>query len=400
MKRVFSLRLPFSLLPLLAIITLLSCRASVRLGFGSQSPAADASPVVSVLSNATILLRLASLDLAETAVRKDVDELLEGNFPSSTRVASAGLRHLPAAMWRRENSHFDVGLRAGLDGRVQIRVRSPRDYNIFPELRRSLRDWWKNRRFQPEIMSELAKLVKRPLDRHHGLTDSGPRYASCAVVGNSGILLNSDRGELIDGHELVIRLNNARTHGYQRKVGSKTGLSFVNSNILHLCARRPGCFCHPYGENVPMIMYICQAVHFLDYTICNASHRAPLLITDIRFDMLCSRIVKYYSLKRFAEVTGKPLEDWAKFHDEKMFHYSSGMQAVMLALGICDQVSVFGFGKSADAKHHYHTNQKAELDLHDYDAEYAFYQDLVDRPQVIPFLKDSGLTVPPLVFYH
>ncbi|XP_020679167.1 sialyltransferase-like protein 1 isoform X2 [Dendrobium catenatum] len=365
MKRVFSLRLPFSLLPLLAIITLLSCRASVRLGFGSQSPAADASPVVSVLSNVTILLRLASLDLAETGVRKDIDELLEGNFPSSTRVASAGLRHLPAAMWRRENSHFDVGLRAGLDGRVQIRVRSPRDYNIFPELRRSLRDWWKNRRFQPEIMSELYKLVKRPLDRHNGLTDSSPRYASCAVVGNSGILLNSDRGELIDGHELVIRLNNARTHGYQRKVGSKTGLSFVNSNILHLCARRPGCFCHPYGENVPMII-----------------------------------IVKYYSLKRFAEVTGKPFEDWAKFHDEKMFHYSSGMQAVMLALGICDQVSVFGFGKSADAKHHYHTNQKAELDLHDYDAEYAFYQDLVDRPQVIPFLKDSGLTVPPLVFYY
>ncbi|XP_020588353.1 sialyltransferase-like protein 1 [Phalaenopsis equestris] len=402
MKRVFSLRLPFSLLPLLAILTLLSCRASVRLGYGSQSPPADSSSVAPVLSNATILLRLASEDLVEAGVRKDVDELLEGNFPASTRVSSAGLRHLPAALWRRENRHLDVGLRAGLDGRLQIRVRSPRDYKIFPEVRRSLRDWWKNRRFQPEIMNELVELVKRPLDRHRGRADAdfATRYASCAVVGNSGILLNSDRGELIDGHELVIRLNNARTHGYQRKVGSKTGLSFVNSNILHLCARRPGCFCHPYGEDVPMIMYICQAVHFLDYAICNSTHRAPLMITDIRLDMLCTRIVKYYSLKRFAEVAGKPLEDWAKFHDEKMFHYSSGMQAVMLALGICDQVSVFGFGKSADAKHHYHTNQKAELDLHDYEAEYAFYQDLVDRPQVIPFLKDSGFTVPPLVFYH
>lgn len=400
MKRVFSLRLPFSLLPLLVILTLLSCRASFRQGFGSQSPPVDAASVTPVLSNATILLRLASEDLSEAVVRKDVDELLEGNFPASTRVGSAGLRNLPATLWRRGNIHFDAGLRAGLDVRVPIRVRSPRDYKIFPELRRSLRDWWKNRRFQPEIMSDLVELVKRPLDRHYGRADSGLRYASCAVVGNSGILLNTDHGELIDGHDLVIRLNNARTHGYQHKVGSKTGISFVNSNILHLCARRPGCFCHPYGENVPMIMYICQAVHFLDYTICNSSHRAPLLITDIRLDILCSRIVKYYSLRRFVEVTGKPMEDWAKFHDEKMFHYSSGMQAVMLALGICDQVSVFGFGKSADAKHHYHTNQKAELDLHDYDAEYAFYQDLVDRPQLIPFLKDSDFKVPPLVFYR
>jgi len=63
-------------------------------------------------------------------------------------------------------------------------------------------------------------------------------------------------------------------------------------------------------------------------------------------------------------------------------------------------VSVFGFGKSSEAKHHYHTNQKSELDLHDYEAEYAFYRDLVERPEVIPFLNESGLKIPPLVFYH
>ncbi|KAG0487993.1 hypothetical protein HPP92_006804 [Vanilla planifolia] len=249
-------------------------------------------------------------------------------------------------------------------------------------------------------MSDLVELVKRPLDRHKGLPDTGRRYASCAVVGNSGILLQNDHGHLIDGHDLVIRLNNANTHGYQRHVGSKTGISFVNSNILHLCSRRQGCFCHPYGVDVPIVMYICQAVHFVDYTICNSPHRAPLLITDIRFDMLCTRIVKYYSLKRFVVETGKPPEDWPKFHDEKMFHYSSGMQAVMLALGICDQVSVFGFGKSADAKHHYHTKQKEELDLHDYEAEYAFYRDLVQRPEVIPFFNESGINLPPIVLYH
>ncbi|KAI9196139.1 hypothetical protein LWI28_021328 [Acer negundo] len=106
--------------------------------------------------------------------------------------------------------------------------------------------------------------------------------------------------------------------------------------------------------------------------ICNVSHKAPLLVTDPRFDMLCARIVKYYSLKRFVEETGKSLDEWGSAHDGSMFHYSSGMQAMMLALGICDKVGIFGYGKSALAKHHYHTNQKAELCLHDYEAEYAF----------------------------
>lgn len=110
--------------------------------------------------------------------------------------------------------------------------------------------------------------------------------------------------------------------------------------------------------------------------------------------------MKFYSLKRFVEETGKSAEEWGKAHDERMFHYSSGMQAIVLALGICDEVGIFGFGKSSDAKHHYHTNQKAELDLHDYEAEYAFYHDLVERPQVIPFLKDSGFKVPRVVLYH
>ncbi|KAG0452213.1 hypothetical protein HPP92_025796 [Vanilla planifolia] len=379
MKRIVMLRLPFSLIPIVAILTVVSCRAAIRLGLGSGSPASVADVKERRYDNIT-LLALSMEDPAEAVLRRDIEQLLEGNLPASPRVAS-NRRYQSGAVWRRENGHLSVGYTVGVNRPYLIRLRSPQEYRILPEFRRSLRNWWRNRIFRPEIMSELVELVKRPIDRNKAPSDSGRRYESCAVVGNSGILLKNNHGELIDGHDLVVRLNNARTQGYQRNVGSKTGLSFMNSNILSLCARRRGCFCHPYGENVPIVMYMCQAVHFLDYAVCNSSFKAPLLITDIRFDMLCARIVKYYSLKRFVEETDKRPEDWSKFHDEKMFHYSSGMQAVMLALGICDQVSVFGFGKSAEAKHHYHTNQKGELDLHDYEAEYAFYRDLVQRPE-------------------
>jgi beta-1,6-galactosyltransferase len=202
----------------------------------------------------------------------------------------------------------------------------------------------------------------------------------------------------------LFRLNNARISGYAAHVGSKTDISFINSNILHLCARRAGCFCHPYGEGVPILIYICQAAHFLDVAACNTSssrsrHRALISVTDARLDVLCARIFKYYSFRQFVTETGRAAEDWNRAHDAAMFHYSSGMQAIMVAVGVCNKVSVFGFGKAAYAKHHYHSNQKTELDLHDYKAEYA-YRDLVERPQVVPFLKDAEFAVPPVVFYH
>lgn len=109
--------------------------------------------------------------------------------------------------------------------------------------------------------------------------------------------------------------------------------------------------------------------------------------------------MKYYSLKGFVEETGKSLEEWGSAHEGSLFHYSSGMQAVMLSLGICDKVSIFGFGKSAAAKHHYHTNQKAELHLHDYNAEYAFYHDLVKNQWAVPFISDK-FKIPPVVVHH
>ncbi|KAI4385437.1 hypothetical protein MLD38_003463 [Melastoma candidum] len=146
-------------------------------------------------------------------------------------------------------------------------------------------------------------------------------------------------------------------------------------------------------------MYICQPAHLLDYTACNSAHSSPLLITDPRFDMLCARIVKYYSLKRFMEEPGRNLSEWDQVHDEPEFHYSSGMQAVMLAVGICDRVSLFGFGKSGTSKHHYHTNQKSELSLHDYSAEYDLYHDLVERPHAIPFISDK-FRFPPIAMYR
>ncbi|KAG6629672.1 hypothetical protein CIPAW_14G101500 [Carya illinoinensis] len=352
MKR--SVRPLFSILLLFVFAATISFRSMIRHSVGSGVIEFDLinmfgqTPPPAPVFNST-LLQYAAMDMGEIRAKQEIERLLDGNFTDQVRYRTF--------FARRRFNHHDVRARSW-DG-LPWTMQPSQLHRYMLDFRRVLQEWARKKAFfQPEIMTELTRQMKHPIDKHIGLVGSDRRYASCAVVGNSGILLKSDYGDLIDSHEVVIRLNNARIKGFERDVGSKTNVSFVNSNILHFCVRRQGCFCHPYGLKVPIVMYICQPAHIFDYTVCNSSHKAPLLVTDPRFDALC------------------------------------GMQAVMLALGVCDKVSIFGFGKSASATHHYHTNQKVELALHDYEAEYAFYRDVIEKPWEIPFISGK-FKIPP-----
>ncbi|XP_078663965.1 alpha-2,8-sialyltransferase 8B-like [Branchiostoma floridae x Branchiostoma belcheri] len=53
-------------------------------------------------------------------------------------------------------------------------------------------------------------------------------YRTCALVGNSGILLKSNCGNEIDSHDYVIRMNMAALKNYEQDVGRQTNLSFIN----------------------------------------------------------------------------------------------------------------------------------------------------------------------------
>ncbi|CAM6083221.1 unnamed protein product [Calypogeia fissa] len=280
----------------------------------------------------------------------------------------------------------------------------------FPQFVQLAKTWLGGSEFNPRVMQDLIRTVKEPLDRNSAewatavgkevdMDSWGLMYRTCAVVGNSGVLLNGNHGKFIDRHDMVMRLNNAEIYPYTEHVGSKTSLSFMNSNILRTCSVRPDCWCQTYGDEVPIMLYICQANHLIHVTRCLSKHKAPLLVTPSLLDALSAAIVKWYSVMNFMQTTGLPAQKWDSFHHDEFFHYSSGMEAVVLALGICDSVDLFGFGKFANAKHHYHTRQKEELKLHDYAAEYLFYDDLVNN-RTVPFLSEAGIRIPPVrIFY-
>lgn len=342
-------------------------------------------------------LPLAKIDASGSEMEKQASSLLN-KLQNSWVSASRGLQ---GARWRTD----DLPSQHIGSEHLPAQLFTPKYAGFWPQFGASLQNWVKAKGFDPHIMSSLMQTVKGPIDRHYlkkGKYDVvlNRKYRTCAVVGNSGILLNQSHASFIDSHDMVIRLNNARTIGFQDRVGSKTTIAFINSNILQACGRRNRCACHPYGESVPIVLYLCQLVHLMDVAFCSSSHEAPIIVTDPRFDAMCSRIVKYYSIRNYVESTGERPEAWSEAHDGPMFHYSSGMQAVMLALGICDRVSIFGFGKVAGMKHHYHTSQQGELHLHDYTAEYQFYHDLVhNRSSAIPFLSEAGFVLPSVQLY-
>ena len=50
---------------------------------------------------------------------------------------------------------------------------------------------------------------------------------TCAIVGNSSILIEKEYGQEIDDHDVVIRCNLGRTTGFEKHTGSKTTFRFI-----------------------------------------------------------------------------------------------------------------------------------------------------------------------------
>ncbi|XP_044027428.1 CMP-N-acetylneuraminate-beta-galactosamide-alpha-2,3-sialyltransferase 1-like isoform X1 [Siniperca chuatsi] len=190
-------------------------------------------------------------------------------------------------------------------------------------------NWWK--RLQNEARN--FSTYKTTVDRLFQMFPPGPDVKepspdlcrTCAVVGNSRNLKGSHYGPLIDVNDIIMRINFGHTKGFEADVGTRT---------------------------THQIMYPESAMD-LDN---NSTHLVliPFKIKDLEWLLKAFPTGKSYGPVKSKIKANKDLvmlinpafmryvhEVWL---EKKGKYPSTGFMAFVLALHICDEVHVFGFG--------------------------------------------------------
>ncbi|XP_053125198.1 CMP-N-acetylneuraminate-beta-galactosamide-alpha-2,3-sialyltransferase 4 isoform X2 [Hemicordylus capensis] len=182
----------------------------------------------------------------------------------------------------------------------------------------------------------------------------------CAVVGNGHRLRNSSMGETINKYDVVIRLNNAPVHGYERDVGSKTTMRLFYPESAHF---------NPQRENNPSTLLVLVPFKAMDFqwmeTILNDKKRVrkgfwkqPPLIWDANPDHV--RILNPYFMEiTAAKLLNLPMKQLRRIKQKP----TTGLVAITLALHFCDLVHIAGFGypDSANKKQTIHYYEQITL---------------------------------------
>ncbi|XP_006820543.2 alpha-2,8-sialyltransferase 8B-like, partial [Saccoglossus kowalevskii] len=206
-----------------------------------------------------------------------------------------------------------------------------------------------------------------------------PRQKSCAVVGNSGILLNSSCGEEIDSNDLVIRCNIPDVWNYIKDVGNKTDINIIFQrtmrDLYYLLTN--GTIAH---YMLPTRLHIVNNT-ILWYPESFRSERvtantAKVALRYLKYNMHLNFQFAISATHGFTGNLGRSI---------KVARPTTGMRAIVAALSLCEYVNVFGFypyvfdqNGNKVLYHYYGTNRTIEdfVSSHDYSNEFAILQQL------------------------
>ncbi|XP_043946035.1 CMP-N-acetylneuraminate-beta-galactosamide-alpha-2,3-sialyltransferase 2-like isoform X2 [Protopterus annectens] len=193
----------------------------------------------------------------------------------------------------------------------------------------------------------------------------------CAIVGNSGNLKYSSYGAKIDSHDFVMRMNRATTSGFEKDVGNKSTHYFMYPESAHHL---------PPGVHFVLIPFKPLDMEWIvsALTTGNIKFTYVRVVSKIHLDQDKVMILNPAFLKYIHD-------NWTNHHGK---YPSTGMIAILFALHICEEVSVFGFG--ADRKgswHHYWENNKhagafQKTGVHDAKFEMEIIRKLVEEGKI------------------
>ncbi|XP_038022139.1 CMP-N-acetylneuraminate-beta-galactosamide-alpha-2,3-sialyltransferase 2 isoform X1 [Anas platyrhynchos] len=259
------------------------------------------------------------------------------------------------------NAHYDAAVRPLLTGAAH-------------ELSLDVVQWWLTLQ-GPSDSSQLQAIIQElftVLPALKGSVWDPSQCRRCAVVGNSGRLKGSHHGPRIDAHDWVLRMNRAKTAGFEMDVGTRTTHHFM------------------YPESA---MNLWPGVHLVLVPF------KPLDLKWVTSAFSTGELSRtYMRVKQFIKADRDKVlilnpaflkyihETWLQGHGR---YPSTGFTALLFALHACQQVSVFGFG--ADSKgnwHHYWEENRwsgafRRTRVHDADVEFSLIQRLAAEGRIL-----------------
>ncbi|XP_038064301.1 alpha-2,8-sialyltransferase 8B-like [Patiria miniata] len=207
-----------------------------------------------------------------------------------------------------------------------------------------------------------------------------PHQGSCAIVGNSGILLGSGCGTAIDAHDFVIRANLAPISGFEKDVGHKANLSAFNTETLVWFSS--SLLENPKPEYVQYKDRYLNHVHSLnDSIVWYLKHLRPP--HDDMFRNVTNAIRHFKNSKARFAYSWKPISIEKKWNLSK--RGTLGFDMFVVAQTFCTSISLYGFypfhkdSKGKSIPHHYYEEMPEfsyQESSHDFSLEYKKLQEL------------------------
>ncbi|XP_054655383.1 ST3 beta-galactoside alpha-2,3-sialyltransferase 7 isoform X4 [Dunckerocampus dactyliophorus] len=212
------------------------------------------------------------------------------------------------------------------------------------------------------------------------LTRSEGRCRRCVVVGSGGVLRGSHLGSHIDQYDVIIRMNNAPVLGYERDAGSHTTIRLMYPEGAPSSA-------NDYNKTNIVALVVFKSLD-LDW-LTSVITKQPLsfwsklwfwkeVVDDIPLRPENFRILHPEIIRK----TGEVLQKYSQKQGNMVPTLGAG--AVVMALQLCDHVSLAGFGYDMQHPHaplhYYETIQMAAMQaqvVHDVSAEKLFLRELV-----------------------
>ncbi|XP_020499776.2 CMP-N-acetylneuraminate-beta-galactosamide-alpha-2,3-sialyltransferase 1 [Labrus bergylta] len=196
-------------------------------------------------------------------------------------------------------------------------------------------NWWRGLQYEKRNYDVYNKTVERLFQIFPPSPDvlkpSREHCRRCAVVGNSGNLKGSRYGPLINAHEIIIRMNTGKTEGYEADVGSRT---------THRIMYPESAIDLDNSTHLVLFPFKIQDIEWLNKAFTTGFHGSSYV--PVRAKIKANKDLVMVVNPAFMKYVH---QTWL---DKKGRYSSTGFMALVLALHICDEVDVFGFGADKD----------------------------------------------------